>query len=70
MGAAHILSQARNAAVTFSKPIPGRIFPELHWSNPAALHGLELRPRCVVECAGETWIKFLFGVCFIDEGIG
>lgn len=45
MGAAHILSKARNAAVTFSKLTPGRIFPELQRSHPAALSGLELRPK-------------------------
>lgn len=45
MGAAHILSKARNASVTLSKPTPGRIFPELQRSHPAALRGLELRPK-------------------------
>lgn len=53
MGAAHILSKGRNASVTFSKPIPGRIFPELQWSHPAALSGLELRPKvCTGMCRG------------------
>lgn len=52
MGAAHILSKARNAPVTLSKPISGRIFPELQRSHPAALGGLELRPKV---CGGMCW---------------
>lgn len=68
MGAAHILSKARNAAVTFCKPTSGRIFPEVHGviQQPSVVWSSD--PRCVVECAGEIWIKFLFCVCFIEEG--
>lgn len=45
MRAAHVLSNTRNASLTFSKCTLDTIFPELQSSHPADLSGFELKPK-------------------------
>lgn len=52
MRAAHLLSKARNASLTFPKSLPDTILPKLQRNHPADLGGFELRLKVCVRMNG------------------